>query len=298
MRQAAVLLLFASLLSPQATYALDLNRFTQIEDNNLAQIFDGLYTVAAFTGYFDHNPFIVKVRTARGQYRTPQKECGSFWQDAVIIVASSFDEAPAVAAFSLPLACDWQFSRWLDFPPASEGEAPITMEFIKRLPGKGEKLVWVKINPYRAELFEKSEKGTTTYPPNQGYSRLGRLQQDNVAEVVGELSSLREDTSTPHLFKADVKKVRLVNNGTGQRCSGDQEIISISVAEKNTAHDATSFYVDCQGGENWAFDKWTLTGKKSIEAGYLGFTLVDRKSKIIRHILCNPWTAYFKDVVE
>lgn len=280
------------LLPLHVAHALDLKQFTQIENNNLAHIFYDLDTVAAFTGYFDHSPFIVKVKSARGQFQTSWEECGSFWQNAIIVVASSFDEDPAVAAFTLPLACDWQFSRWLDFPPASEGEAPITMEFIKRVPGE-EELVWVKINPYRAELLKASNKGTDTYPPNIGYSRLDLVWQSKISEIIELMSSLRQNTSTPHLFKADIKRVRLAKNGPEQRSNDINEVITISVAEENSVFGAFSFYVDFPVGD-WTFGEWTLTGKESIEAGYLGFTLLDRESKKVRHILCNPWTAYVK----
>ena len=270
-----------------------MDRFSKIEDNNLAQLLNNVKEVARFTGYAFHSPFMVRVMGAGGEFGTPWEECNSLFQETYVISANSFDESPKVVAYTLPLACDWQFSRWLEFPPRSEGgEAPITLEFIKRSPGKKEKLVWLKINPYQAELLEKSKKGTDTYPPNIGYSSLEWLWKDKIAEVVEELSSLRQDASKPHLFEADVNRVRLVKDGTSQDGGNAKEVISISVVENNSGHDATSFYVDCPNNGDWAFGEWTLTGKESIEAGYLGFSLVERNSKRVRHILCNPWTAF------
>lgn len=293
MRQAAVFLLLASLLPSQPVYALDLKHFQQIEDNNLEQIFWGLSKVAFFSGYYNYSPFLVQVKSARGEFKTQWEECNSLWQDVIVVVASSFDESPEVSACTLPPACDWQFSRWLDFPHPAEGERPITLEFIKKGPRQADELVWVKINPYRAELLKESKKGEETYPPNIGYKRLNRLWQDKIADVVEELSSLRQESPTPHLYKADVNRVRLVNNGADQRADSAQDVISISVAEKSNGYGAASFYLGCSDGD-WTFGEWTLTGKESIEAGYLGFTLIDRESKEVRHILCNPWTAYVK----
>lgn len=291
MRQAAVLLLFASLFSPQVAYALDLKHFKQVEDRRLAQVFWGLNEVAAFTGYFDYSPFLVQVKSARGEFQTQWEECNSLWQEVIIVAASSFDESPEVSACTLPLACDWQFSRWLDFPHLSEGEKPITLEFIKRGPHQEDELVWVKINPYSAELLTESKKGKETYPPNNGYRSLTRFLHNEKALEVEPLSALKPDAFSPYLFVAEVKRNRLPKK-LAEDYGGTAEVLSVSVAEK-TGGAAASFYLDCPNGD-WTFGEWILTGKKSIEAGYLGFTLVDRKSTRVRHILCNPWTAYVK----
>lgn len=241
---------------------------------------------------------MIRVIGARGEFNTPWEECNSIFQDTIIISANSFDEAPEVTAYALPLACGWQFSRWLEFPPSSKGEAPITLEFIKNSPAKKDELVWVMINPYQAKLLDKSKRGTDTYPPNMGYAKLKTLWQNNIAEIIEKLGSLRQDASTPHLFKADVNRVRLRKDYTTQTGGKTREAISIFVAEENRAFGATSFYVERLDDGDWAFGEWTLTGRESIEAGYLGFTLVDRESKKVRRILCNPWTAYYKDAAE
>lgn len=292
MRQAAFLLLLASLFSPQVAYALDLKHFKQVEDEKLAQIFWGLNGVAAFTGYFDYSPFLVQVKSARGEFQTQWKECDSLYQELIVVVASSFDESPEVSACTLPLACDWQFSRWLDFPHPSEGENPITLEFIKKGPHQKDELVWVRINPYRAELLKESTKGKETYPPNIGYKRLEKFWHDEKGLEVESLSILKPDVFTPHLFVAEVKRNRLPKELT-KNFDGTAEVLSVSVAEKNSRHAATSFYLNCPDGD-WTFGEWTLTGKESIKKGYIGFTIIEQESKRVRHILCNPWTAYMK----
>lgn len=263
-----------------------------IKNHNLAQVLSNIGTLAAFSGYYNYHPFIVEVKRSRGEYNTPWEDCDSLWQDVIIVVASSFDESPEVSACTLPLACDWQFSRWLDFPHPSKGESPITLEFIKKGPQQADELVWVRINPYKAELLKESKKGEESYPPNIGYRRLNRFWHDEKVLGAESLSVLKPNAFSPHLFVAEVKRNRLPKELT-QDYDGTDEVLSVSVAEKFSSRAATSFYLDCSDGD-WTFGEWTLTGKESIEAGYLGFTLIDRESKKVRHILCNPWTAYVK----
>jgi hypothetical protein len=217
--------------------------------------------------------------------------CHQSSQTKIFILASeNGEEFPTENIWTLPLGCEWEFSRWVSFPENRKRDGLTVLEFIRQLEDGSQHLYHVSINPYEGKMEEVSIENSVFYPPKRGYEKLDWDWKDHFVVEVDLAETSNE------LFSAKVNKGTLDTIYEYKKCGGkNSEAIILSIDQKLPARSSGQSFFLCLGDGDWTFGKWTLTGKESIEAGYLGFTLVDRKSKIVRHILCNPWAAYMKN---
>lgn len=216
--------------------------------------------------------------------------CHQSWQTKVFILASeNGEEFPTENVWTLPLGCGWEFSRWVSFPEGSKWDGLTVLEFIRELEDDSQSLYHVSVNPYEGKMEEIATKNATFYPPNMGYEKLDWDWRDHFVIGTGLAKRANE------LFSVKITKGRQHTPYDHKDCSGNNsDVMIISIDQKIPARSSGQSFFLCLDEGDWTFGEWTLTGKESIEAGYLGFTVVDRKSKRVRQVLCNPWTAYVK----
>lgn len=293
---AGVLILLAFIISPFDILANDEIPLAKIEDYELRLVFGNIQETAFLgspPGFDGHSGYKVRVLRATDLFRD-RTICHQSRQTKVFIFASeNGEEFPEQNVWTLPLGCGWEFSRWTSFPEKGKWDGLTVLEFVRGLEDGSQILYHVAVNPYEGKMKEVASKDVAFYPPNMGYEKLDWDWRDHF--VMG--SDLSQKSN--ELFSVKINRGRQNTPYDSKKCSGgNSNAVIISVDQRLPARSSGQSFFLCLGNANWAFGEWTLTGKESIEVGYLGFTLIDRKSKKTRHILCNPWTAYFKDVVE
>jgi len=290
-----VLLLLAFMLFPSGVPASDDIPLAKIEDYELRSVLGNIQESARLVklpGCADFSGYGVRVLSATASFQD-RTICHQSWQTKIFIFASeNGEEFPDENVWALPLGCGWEFSRWVSFPESEKSNGPTVLEFIRELEDDSQQIYHVWVSPHEGKMKAVAMEDADFYPPRMGYGRLDWDWKDHFAVK----ERLAEQTN--ELFSAGIARGRLQGGHDHQNCPNGAEVLILSLDQNSPARSSGQSFFLCLDDGDWAFGEWTLTGMESIEAGYLGFTLVDRKSKKVRRILCNPWTAYYKDAAE
>lgn len=290
--RAGVFFLLAFILFPLEVLANGEAPLAKIEDYELRSVIGKIQETAYLgspPGSTGHSGYKVRVLRATDLFQD-RTICHQSWQTKIFILASeNGEEFPTENVWTLPLGCGWEFNRWVSFPESGKWDGLTVLEFIRELEDDSQSLYHVSVNPYEGIMEEITIKDAAFYPPKMGYEKMDWGWKDHF--VMGaELAKKSNE-----LFSAKINIGKLNDPYDYKKCSGHRsDVVILSIDQRIPARSSGQSFFLCLDEGDWTFGEWTLTGKESIEAGYLGFTLVDRESKQVRHILCNPWTAYVK----